>query len=259
MSDRFSRIRQFIGEDALQKLHHSRVLIVGLGAVGGYALEGLARAGIGHFRLVDFDVVQLSNINRQLFALESTLGQKKCEVAKTRVLDINPACKVQTLPIFVHEDTFHELFSDFTPDYVVDAIDALSPKVALMAYLQEHGIPSISSMGAALRTDPTQIRIGKLRNVKGCPLARMIKKRMRNQKIPMNSLCVYSTEDISSVRLSRLAPPEPSAPGEVLRGRPRNVLGSLPTLTGMFGLVIANHVIQQLISEPIFPQNTSES
>lgn len=245
--DRFSRIRQFLGEEALRKLHDSRVLVVGLGAVGSYAVEGLARAGVGHFRLADFDVVQLTNINRQIFALESTLGMRKCDVARQRVLDINPACEVQTLPIFVHEETLAELFDGFSPDYVLDAIDALAPKVALMAYLQEHGIPAISSMGAALRTDPTRIKIGRLRNVNGCPLARMIKKRMRIRKIPMNSLCVYSTEDISDVRLSRLAPPEAPAPGEFSRGRERNVLGSLPTLTGIFGLTIANHVIQELI------------
>ena len=244
--DRFSRIRQFLGDEALQKLYDSRVLVIGLGAVGGYALEGLARAGVGHFRLVDFDVVQPTNINRQIFALESTLGRQKCDVARHRVLDIHPACDVQTLPIFVHEETLAEVFDGFSPDYVVDAIDALTPKIALMAYLQEHGIPAISSMGAALRTDPTQVKIGKLRNVAGCPLARMIKKRFRIRKIPMNSLCVYSTEDISAVRLSRLAPPEEPAPGEFCRGRERNTLGSLPTLTGIFGLTIANHVIQEL-------------
>lgn len=249
MPARFSRIRQFLGDEAMQKLHAARVTIIGLGAVGSYAVEGLARAGVGHFTLVDFDTIQPSNINRQLFALESTVGQRKCDVARRRVLDIHPDCDVQTFPIFVHEDTLPELFAAGPPDFVVDAIDALTPKVALMAYLQEHRIPAISSMGAALRTDPAQVRIGKLRDVHGDPLARMVKKQMRNRKLPLDSRCVYSTEDISAVRLSRLAPPETPEPEEFQRGRARNILGSLPTLTGIFGLTIANHVIFELTGE----------
>ncbi len=246
ISARFSRTRQFLGEEAMQKLHAARVLVVGLGAVGSYAVEGLARAGIGHLRLVDFDVIQPTNINRQLFALESTLGQRKCDAARLRVLDIHPDCDAEALPLFVREDTLPELFAGFEPDFVVDAIDSLSPKVALMAYLQKHAIPAISSMGAALRTDPTLVRIGKLRDVRGCPLAKLVKKQMRNRKLPLDPLCVYSTEDISAVRLSRLGPPEPHDSPEHGRGRLRNVLGSLPTLTGIFGLTIANHVIFQL-------------
>ena len=251
---RYSRILQFVGEDGMQKLHDSRVLVVGLGAVGSYAVEGLARAGIGHLRLADFDVIQPSNINRQLYALESTLSRPKCEVARERVLDINPDCKVEALRLFVHADTMEELFRDFRPDFVVDAIDALGPKVELMGYLQREKIPFVSSMGAALRTDPTQVRIGRLRNVTGDPLARMVKKYFRNRGFNMNCVCVYSTEDISAVRRKCLGAPEPSTLEEARRGRERHVLGSLPTITGIFGLAIANHVIQQIVDPPLPPQ-----
>lgn len=248
---RFSRIRQLVGAEGMVKLHRARVLVVGLGAVGSYAVEGLARAGIGHLRLVDFDRIQPSNINRQLYALESTLGQRKCDVARARVLDIFPNCQVESLPIFVHTDTIEELLTGFEPDMTVDAIDALEPKVALMCALQQRGLAAISSLGAALRTDPTQIRISLLRDVHGCPLGRMIKKRMRRRGISrdaMRFVCVHSTEDVSAVRTRFLQPPEPLQPGEFHRGRPRNVLGSFPTLTGIFGLTIANYVIQKLLS-----------
>ncbi|MDO5113363.1 MAG: tRNA threonylcarbamoyladenosine dehydratase [Planctomycetia bacterium] len=247
---RFSRIRQLVGTEGMAKLHQSKILVVGLGAVGSYAVEGLARAGIGHFRLVDFDVIQPSNINRQLYALESTLGQPKCDVARARVLDISPHCRVESFPLFVHADTMEQLFADFTPDMTVDAIDALEPKVELMCTLQQRQLHAISSLGAALRTDPTQVRISFLRDVQGCPLGRMIKKRMRRRGISreaMRFVCVHSTEDVSDIRTQFLKPPEPLQPGEFHRGRLRNVLGSYPTLTGIFGLTIANYVIQKLL------------
>ncbi|MDO4583224.1 MAG: tRNA threonylcarbamoyladenosine dehydratase [Planctomycetia bacterium] len=246
---RFSRIRQLVGAEGMAKLHRAKVLVVGLGAVGSYAVEGLARAGVGHLRLVDFDVIQPSNINRQLYALESTLGKRKCDVARSRVLDIYPDCQVESLPIFVHNDTMESLFADFEPDMTIDAIDALEPKVALMCALQQRHLEAISSLGAALRTDPTQVRISLLRDVHGCPLGRMIKKRMRRRGISrdaMRFVCVHSTEDVSAIRTQFLRPPEPLQPGEFHRGRQRHVLGSFPTLTGIFGLTIANYVIQKL-------------
>lgn len=252
---RYSRIRQLIGAEALARLHAARVLVVGLGAVGSYAVEGLARAGVGNLRLVDFDVVQPSNINRQLYALESTVGRPKCDVARDRVLDINPDCRVETRNLFVHTDTMAQVFEDFPPDFAVDAIDALTPKVELMCRLRELGIPSISCMGAALRTDPSKIAIGTLREVHGCPLARMIKKRMNKRKVPLDTTCVYSYEDISAIRVALLGEPEVPQPGEFSRGLPRHVLGSLPTLTGIFGLTIANYVIQKIIENGGTPIN----
>lgn len=246
---RYSRILRFVGEEGMVRLHEACVLVVGLGAVGSYAVEGLARAGIGRLRLVDFDTIQPSNINRQLYALESTVNRPKCAVAAERVHDINPDCQVEALRLFLHSDTLEEVFQDCQPSFVVDAIDSLAPKVELMAYLQAQGIPFISSMGAALRSDPTKIGIGRLRNVHGCPLARMIKKRFRKRGLTMDCVCVHSSEDISSVRRANLGEPEPSTLEEARRGRQRHVLGSLPTITGIFGLTIANYVIQQIVGE----------
>lgn len=245
---RYSRILRFVGEAGLNRLHASRVVVVGLGAVGSYAVEGLARAGVGHLRLVDFDLIAPSNINRQLYALESTINRPKCEVARDRVRDINSDCEVEAFRTFVHADTMEEIFGGVQPDFVVDAIDSLNPKVELIAWLMAHEIPFISSMGAALRSDPTQIRIGPLKKVAGDPLAKMVKKRFRKRGLPMKCLCVYSTEDISAVRRKCLGESDED-PTIERKGRVRHVLGSLPTITGIFGLTIANYVIHRLIEE----------
>ncbi len=244
---RYSRILRFVGESGVKRLHDATVVVIGLGAVGSYTVEGLARAGIGHLRLVDFDTIQPSNINRQLYALESTVNRLKSDVAEERVRDINPDCEVESLSVFVHTDTMEEIFAGMQPDFVVDAIDSLTPKVELMAYLMEREIPFISSMGAALRTDPTKIQIGPLRKVEGDPLARMVKKRFRKRNLSMKCKCVYSSEDISSVRRACLGEPEPSTIER--KGRVRNVLGSMPTITGIFGLTIANYVIHEILEK----------
>ncbi|MDO4575863.1 MAG: tRNA threonylcarbamoyladenosine dehydratase [Planctomycetia bacterium] len=243
--DRFARTQLFLGNEKFEKLRKARVLVVGLGAVGSYAVEGLARAGIGHLRLVDFDTVQATNINRQLYALDSTLGQLKCDVAAARVRDIHPDCDVQPRNLFVDADTMNALFDGFSPDFAIDAIDALNPKIELMKTLRDRGIPALSSMGAALRTDPSQIVLGKLEDVKGDPLAKMLRKFMRRRGISLDFTCVYSTENIADVRHRCLGEEEKADPTR--RGRPRHTLGSLPTLTGIFGLTIANYAIQWLV------------
>jgi len=152
-NERFSRIERMIGGDGLRRLEKAFVVVVGLGAVGSYAVEGLARAGIGRLRLVDFDVIRPSNINRQLCALDSTVGMAKVEVARRRVNDINPACQVDVRRCFVHCDTMDQVLAG-PPDLVVDAIDSLGPKVELLAAMQERRIPVVSSMGAACRPSP---------------------------------------------------------------------------------------------------------
>src|SRR5690349_501438 len=130
--DRFSRIERMIGREGLDRLHHSHVAVVGLGAVGSYATEALARAGVGHLRLVDFDEVRPSNLNRQLYALHSTIGRPKIEVAHARVRDINPSCEAEALRIFVHVETMDQIL-DGPPHLVIDAIDSFTPKVELIA------------------------------------------------------------------------------------------------------------------------------
>ena len=151
--DRFRRITLMLGEDACEMLRRASVTIVGLGAVGSYALEALARSGVGNLRLVNFDKIAPSNINRQLLALGSTIGRQKCEVAAERVLDINPDCRVEAIAGFLDGENVMELIGE-SPNLVIDAIDALNPKVQLLATLRRREIPVITCLGAALRFRP---------------------------------------------------------------------------------------------------------
>ena len=248
--DRFIRTRKLLGEERFRLLQSRTVTIVGLGAVGGYALEGLVRAGIRRLRIIDHDTVQPSNINRQLLALETTLGRPKAEVDKERILAINSECQVEALQLFAGEETLEQILRP-RPDLLIDAIDSLNPKTQLLhgAYLSK--IPVISSMGAALRTDPTMIRTGDLFETSNCPLAKHLRKRLRNRGVGEGIACVYSLEQID---FTYELPADDAvvvgeAPPFADRGRKRNVLGSLPTVTGIFGLTIANQAIMRL-SQP---------
>lgn len=247
-NDRFTRIRTLLGDDAFQQLRHRSVTIVGLGAVGGHAMEGLARAGINNLTLIDFDIIQPSNINRQILALESTIGQAKAEVARKRVIAINPDCQVEALQLFAGEDSMEEIL-DNPPDLLIDAIDSLNPKTQLLASTYRQGVPLISSMGAALRTDPTQIAVDDLFSTRSCPLARRLRQRLRRLGIGKGITCVYSTEPVDFQYRKPEADMEASSP-HADRGRSRNVLGSLPTLPGIFGLYLANEAIRYLTSNP---------
>ncbi len=247
--DRFIRTRRLLGEERFKLLQSRMVTVVGLGAVGGYVVEGLVRAGIRHLRIVDHDTIQPSNINRQLLALETTLGRPKAEVAKERILAINSECRVEALQIFAGEETLSQILQP-RPDLLIDAIDSLNPKCQLLqgAYLSK--IPVISSMGAALRTDPTLIRSGDLFTTSNCPLAKHLRKRLRNRGVGAGISCVYSVEKIDFAY--ELPEEDGAVVGETPyadRGRQRNVLGSLPTVTGIFGLTIANQAIMRL-SQP---------
>ncbi len=247
--DRFLRIQRFLGEEGLQRLQASRVTIVGLGAVGGYVVEGLARSGIGTFRLVDFDTVQPTNLNRQILALETTIGRPKTEIARERVLDINPGCTVESMQLFAREDSLDEILNP-RPDLLIDAIDSLNPKTQLLTRAFHQNIPTISSMGAALRSDPTQIRHGDIFETKNCPLARRLRRRLRRSGVSEGISCVFSTEEVD---FQYRDPEPPELSGDNLsseKGRQRRVLGSLPTLTGIFGLIIANQAILRLAKPP---------
>lgn len=245
--DRFIRTRKLLGEERFQLLRSRAVTVVGLGAVGGYALEALVRAGITRLRIIDHDTVQPSNINRQLLALETTLGRPKAEVARERVLAINPECRVEALQLFAGEETLETILTP-RPDLLIDAIDSLNPKAQLLQGAYLSSIPVISSMGAALRTDPTLIRTGDLFETTRCPLAKHLRKRLRNRGVGAGIACVYSIEEIDF----HYEPPSEDAavvgepPPYADRGRRRNVLGSLPTVTGIFGLTIANLAIMRL-------------
>ncbi|MCP3888657.1 MAG: tRNA threonylcarbamoyladenosine dehydratase [Desulfobulbaceae bacterium] len=243
--ERFTRTEQLLGEKRFRTLQSKLVTVVGLGAVGGYVVEGLVRAGIQHLRIVDFDTVQTSNINRQLLALETTLGRPKAAVARERVLAINSECTVEALPLFAGEETLDEIF-DPVPDLLIDAIDSLNPKVQLLHGAYIRNIPTISSMGAALRTDPSQIRTGELFSTSNCPLAKHVRKRLRRRGVGEGIECVYSREKFD---FDYQRPSQDEKIGETPfsdRGRERNILGSLPTITGIFGLTIANMAIMKL-------------
>lgn len=240
-TDRLTRTRMLLGDEGLSRLQNAAVMVVGLGAVGGYALEALARSGIGRLVLVDFDVFDESNINRQILALTSTVGQKKTEVARRRVLDINPDCIVETRDMFVNADTLPQLL-DIPVDFVVDAIDALNPKCCLMEALYERGIPFISSMGAALKTDPSFIKCGTLSASKNCGLAKFIRKRLRKRGLEISRInCVYSDEQVCLPETALAFDGDDASAGRV-----RHTLGSLPIITAIFGLTIANYVITSL-------------
>ena len=244
--DRFTRTKLLLGEQSFARLSNAHVAVIGLGAVGSYAVEGLARAGIGELTLVDFDDIQPSNINRQLYALESTIGKAKSIVARNRVLDINPRCQVTSLRLFADDKSIRTVLAH-KPDILIDAIDSLNPKIQVLTASVQHGITTLSSMGAALRTDPAQIRIDDIARTKNCPLARRVRKRLRSNNIEDGITCVYSMEKVSfeytlPEKRDLLIP-------EADRGRERRTLGSLPTLTGIFGLTLANETIMNLIKD----------
>lgn len=240
MEDRFKRTRLLLGEEAMARLASARVLVVGLGAVGGFATEALARSGVGHLRLVDCDTVCESNCNRQLYALTETIGRPKADVARERVIGINPACEVDARNVFACKENMGELFAG-PPDIVVDAIDSLNPKVDLICAALEAGLPIFSSMGAARRLDPTAIRVADISKTRFCPLARAVRSRLHRRGIAKGVSCVYSIEPAPE---DSFVPPQAEDIPE--RGRARVVMGSLPTITGIFGLTLANAVIGHL-------------
>ena len=230
-----------IGAEALAKLKAARVAVFGLGAVGSYAVEALARAGVGFLRLVDCDVVRPSNINRQIYALGSTLNRPKAEVAAERVLDINQECKVEAMREFAGKSTLAALLRP-PLDAVIDAIDSVSPKVELIAEAVHAGMPVVSSMGAATRTDPAAIRLGDISETDVCPLARFVRKRLRRRGITAGFRCIFSIEEPFNKAVAAEDDHE-----QFRQGRPRRPIGSLSYMTGIFGLLAAYEVIKIII------------
>ncbi|OQA55903.1 MAG: tRNA threonylcarbamoyladenosine dehydratase [Candidatus Omnitrophica bacterium ADurb.Bin277] len=229
-----------IGKEKVLKLKHSFVTVIGLGAVGGFATEALARLGVGHLRLVDYDKLKATNLNRNILALEHSLGRPKVEVMKERISGISPACKVEVLQVFAAADSFGTIFSE-TPDLVIDAIDALNPKVQLLVYCHENRVPVFSSMGAATRTRVQHVKSGDLFKSHGCPLAREIRSRLRRNGIKKGIFCVYSDEAVR--KTPRMIMNEED---DYQRGRQRSKLGSLPTIPAIFGLLLAHYAAEHL-------------
>lgn len=243
-ADRFVRIQRLLGDEKCALLQQSFVTVVGIGAVGGYAVEALARAGVGRLRLVDFDILQPSNINRQILALESSLGRTKAEAAGARVRDINPQCRVEVMQEFAGEESVESILTP-APDLLIDAIDSLNPKVQLLTAAYHRDIPILSSMGASLRTDPTQIRVTDLMSTSHCPLARRLRQRLKRHGVTGGIRCVFSTEKVDFAYDEPEQQPAEEHPFDD-RGRTRRVLGSLPTLPGIFGLTLANEALLRL-------------
>ncbi|MBO4404203.1 MAG: tRNA threonylcarbamoyladenosine dehydratase [Treponema sp.] len=192
MLNEFSRAALIFGNQNIEKLNHSSVIIFGLGGVGSYAAEALARTGVGNIDIVDNDTVSITNINRQLYALHSTIGKNKTDIAEERILDINPACTVNKYCTFFSEETA-ELF-DFTKyDYIIDCIDTVSSKILLVMKAKEAGVPIISSMGAGNKIRPELLEVSDIFKTKVCPLARIMRRELKQRGIKKLKV-VYSTE-----------------------------------------------------------------
>lgn len=242
MEDRLSRTRLMIGEKALKRLKKAHVLVAGCGAVGSFAIEALARSGIGHLTIVDNDTFSISNMNRQLFALHSTMGQKKVVAALQRLSDIAPDMKVDSFDCLINAESVDKILA-CQPDFVIDAIDSLNPKVCLIEELVKRKIPFVSSMGAALKTKPELIRLDKMSKSYQCPLAAFIRKRLRRRKIPLDFSVIYSPEKPDN---NHLSVPQGKTQSS---GRIRNEMGSLATITGMFGLYCAQVALDHFIHQ----------
>lgn len=229
MDERFSRSARLLGEEALAVLARSRVAVFGLGGVGGYVVEALARSGVGTLHLVDSDTVALSNLNRQILATEETLGQYKTDVAAARVHSIHPAATVVCHRCFFLPETAASFdFSEY--DYVVDAIDTVSGKLALAEKAHEAGVPLIAAMGAGNKLDPTAFRVADITKTTGCPLARVMRRELRRRGIPHLKV-VYSPE-----------PPHSPSDGD-------RTPGSVAFVPPVMGLILAGEVVKDLIRE----------
>jgi tRNA A37 threonylcarbamoyladenosine dehydratase len=243
--DQFDRTTRLMGSDAVEKLGRARVAVFGLGAVGSFVTEALARSGVGILRLIDFDRVEPSNLNRQLFALHSTLGRKKAEIARERVLDIHPGCHVDICDTFANADSLDTLLS---PDLavVVDAIDGLNAKVHLLVAARQMNLTVLSSMGAGGRVDPSQIRTGDISDTQVCPLARMVRRRLHRRGVFTGIRCVYSIEPPARPPDADLLPDEPvQTSGEGAgHGRQRPPIGTIPWIPGIFGLTLAAEAVR---------------
>ena len=232
MTGMADRTKLLIGDEGIDRLKNSFAVVCGVGAVGGYALEGLVRAGIGHVRIVDADVFSESNLNRQILATVETIGRRKADVAVERALSINPDIRVEKMCQLVSSDTIPDILSG-DPDIVIDAIDTVEHKCALLRATAEMGLRTFSSMGAALHFETESIHVAPLKRTKVCPLAASVRSRLRDVDTS-NITCVYSEEKLD------IKPDERDEHG-------KSILGSLPTVPAVFGMTLANEAIRYLL------------
>lgn len=238
MENWLERTLLLLGEEKLNRLRQAHVLVVGLGGVGAYAAEMIARAGVGRMTLADADVVNETNINRQLVALHSTVGRQKAEVLAERLRDINPAIELAVINRYIKDEETYTLLDAAPYDYVVDAIDTLSPKLALIAAALERRLPLVSSMGAGAKMDPTKLEIADISRTHHCPLAHMLRKRLHKLGIRSGFRAVFS--------------PEPIREGAMILCEEQNKksnVGTISYLPATFGIGCASVVIRDLIGE----------
>lgn len=243
MADQYSRTRLLLGAQGIARLRNARVAVFGLGGVGGYAAEALARSGIGHMDLIDDDAVSLTNLNRQILALHSTVGMAKTEIAKKRIADIDPTIQVRTFQTFFLPETADQFdFSRY--DYVLDAIDTVTGKLELIARAKNAGVPVISCMGTGNKLDPTGFRVADISKTSGCALARIMRKECAKRGIKGVKV-VYSQELPLEPQIDPNEVPEPQREGSSRRALP----GSTAFVPGVAGLIMAGEVIKDLCGQ----------
>ena len=238
MDNWLERTELLLGKEKLDILRQSHVLVVGLGGVGAYAAEMIARAGVGRLTLADADVVGLTNINRQLLALHSTIGRPKAEVLAERLRDINPEIELTIVNRYIKDEETYTLLDAAHYDYVVDCIDTLSPKLALIVAARERGLKLVSSMGAGAKTDPTQLEIKDISKTHHCPLAHMLRKRLHKVGVYKGFKAVFS--------------PEPVREGAMIIAEEQNKksqVGTISYIPALFGIGCASVVIRDLVGE----------
>lgn len=232
------RTTLLLGEEKLEQLKRANVLVVGLGGVGAYAAEMIARAGVGRMTIADADTVSATNINRQLIALHSTIGREKSDLMAERLRDINPEIELTVINRFIKDDETDALLDSDHFDFVVDAIDTLSPKLALIKGALDRGIPLVSSMGAGAKTDPTKMEICDISRTHHCPLAHMLRKRLHKIGIRKGFHAVFS--------------PEPVREGAMILCEEQNKksnTGTISYIPALFGIGCASVVVRSLIGE----------
>lgn len=247
-----SRTELLIGKDALDKLAKSKVMVFGVGGVGSFTVEALARAGVGNLILVDDDTVCLTNLNRQIHATYKTISKNKVEVMKERVLSVNRSCNVETIQVFVTPDNLEEIIPDDV-DYVVDAIDTVSAKIALAVYCEQKGIKLMSSMGTGNKLNPAEFKVADIYNTKVCPLAKVMRYELRKRGVKKLKV-VYSEE---MPRKPKVEDVVTCKTGCVCTGgtkkcsAKRQIPGSVSFVPPVAGMIIASEVVKDLIKEYI--------
>lgn len=233
------RTSMLLGEETLARFAASKVMVVGLGGVGAYAAEMLCRAGVGNMVILDSDTVSVTNRNRQLIALESTIGKLKTEVVAQRLRDINPAINLTIIPEYIEESNLEEIFRMAGElDYVVDAIDTLAPKISLIKYCVEHKIPHVSAMGAGAKLDATKIRIADISKSYNCPLAYILRKKLRKEGISKGFKVVFSEEL-----------PDRDAIVPMEERNKKSQVGTISYLPAVFGCICAQAAVEYLIGK----------